>query len=83
VITRSARDLGLHRREGALDEKFTTHCCRHWFTTWLRRRGMDISFIKKLRGDSMTEAVDIYNHIELDELKEAYLKYIPQLGVKP
>jgi integrase/recombinase XerD len=39
---------------------------------------MDISFIKKLRGDSMREAVDIYNHIELDELQEAYLKYIPQ-----
>lgn len=83
VITREASKLGLHDATGPLDEKFTTHCCRHWFTTWLRRAGMERTFIQKLRGDSFSETIDIYDHIELDELKNAYLKYIPQLGVKP
>lgn len=83
VITRSACKIGLHQPGGPLDQKFTTHCTRHWFTTWLRRRGMDRNFIKKLRGDSLGEAIDRYDHIELDELKAAYLKCIPQLGVKP
>jgi integrase/recombinase XerD len=83
VITRSAFEIGLHMPNGQLDQKFTTHCCRHWFTTWLRRRGMDRTFIKKLRGDSLSEAIDHYDHIDLDELQEAYLKYIPLLGVSP
>jgi integrase/recombinase XerD len=40
-------------------ERFTPHCCRHWFTTHLRRSGMQREFIKELRGD----AIDISDHI--------------------
>lgn len=83
MVTKSARTLGFHNPEGALHEKFTPHCTRHWFTTHLRRAGMPREFIQELRGDVRREAVDIYDHIELKELKEAYLKYIPQLGVNP
>lgn len=38
-------------------------------------------YIKELRGDSRTGAFDLYNHIDLKELKEAYLACIPQLGI--
>jgi integrase/recombinase XerD len=38
-------------------------------------------FIQELRGDSRKEAIDIYDHIDLKELKEAYLAAIPQLGI--
>jgi integrase/recombinase XerD len=38
-------------------------------------------FIQELRGDSRREAIDIYNHIDLKGLKEAYLACIPQLGI--
>jgi integrase/recombinase XerD len=38
-------------------------------------------FIQDLRGDSRREAMDIYDHIDLKELKEAYLACIPQLGI--
>jgi len=38
-------------------------------------------FIQELRGDSRREAIDIYDHIDLKELKEAYLACIPQLGI--
>jgi len=31
--------------------------------------------------DSRREAIDIYDHIDLKELKEAYLACIPQLGI--
>lgn len=83
VCSGYAEKLGLHDPEGHLDEKFGPHCCRHWFTTWLRRSGMPRAFIQELRGDSRSEAIDVYDHIELDELKTSYLKYIPQLGVTP
>ena len=38
-------------------------------------------FIQELRGDSWREALDIYDHIDLKELKEAYLACIPQLWI--
>jgi len=47
----------------------------------MRRAGMDREFIKELRGDARREAIDIYDHIEHEELKKEYLKRVPQLGV--
>lgn len=38
-------------------------------------------FIQELRGDIGKEAIDICgHHVDLKELKEAYLEAIPQLG---
>jgi len=50
-----------------------------FFTTHLRRAGMRREFIQELRGDSRREAIDIYDHIDFKELKEAYLACIPKL----
>lgn len=37
--------------------------------------------IKELRGDSRGKAIDIYHHIDKEELKESYLAHIPNLGL--
>lgn len=74
---------GLHNPHGAMNQKFTTHCTRHTFTTWLRRAGMRREFIKELRGDHRKDAVDIYDHIDPEELRRSYLKCIPYLNVGP
>jgi integrase/recombinase XerD len=42
---------------------------------------MSRDFVKELRGDTRGEAIDIYNHIDKEELKESYLAHIPQLGI--
>jgi integrase/recombinase XerD len=82
VIEKHAERLGLHN-PGAekLEDRFTPHCCRHWFVTHLLRAGMSRDFVKELRGDTRGEAIDIYNHIDKKELKESYLAHIPQLGI--
>jgi hypothetical protein len=38
-------------------------------------------YIKELRGDSKKEAFDLCNHIDLKELKEAYMAATPQLRI--
>ncbi len=82
VVTKAAERVGLHNPESErLEDHFSPHCCRHWLCTHLFRAGMRREFIKELRGDSRKEAFDLYNHIDLKELKEAYLACIPQLGV--
>jgi integrase/recombinase XerD len=82
ATTEHAQKLGFHNTEGLLNEKFTPHCFRHWFTTWLRRAGCPRAIIQELRGDTRKEAIDIYDHITQEELKESYLKYIPKLWIK-
>lgn len=77
-----ATAVGLHDPKSMKPEDhITPHCFRHWFTTHLRRAGMDREFIKALRGDRRREAIDIYDRIDPQELRHAYLAFIPQLGV--
>jgi integrase/recombinase XerD len=80
AIEKHAERVGLHTPGARLEERFTPHCCRHWFVTYLLRAGMSRDFVKELRGDTRGEAIDIYNHIDRKELKESYLAHIPQLG---
>lgn len=82
AVRKHAERVGLHDSDSDdLKDKFTAHCCRHWFTTHLRRNGMPREHIKELRGDSRSEAMDIYHHIDKEELKESYLAHIPKLGL--
>jgi len=82
AVTKHAQRVGLHNpKSKKVEDHFTPHCCRHWFTTHLRRSGMKREFIKELRGDARKEAVDIYDHIDKKELKRAYLAAIPVLGI--
>jgi integrase/recombinase XerD len=81
AIEKHAERVGLHNPGARLEERFTPHCCRHWFVTHLLRAGISRDFVKELRGDTRGEAIDIYNHIDKKELRESYLAHIPQLGI--
>jgi len=82
AVTRAAERVGLHNPDSdRMEDHFSPHCCRHWFTTHLRRAGMPRELIQELRGDVRKEAIDIYDHIDKRELRESYLAHIPQMGV--
>ena len=82
AVAKPAEKIGLHNPNSErMEDHFSPHCCRHWFTTHLRRAGMSREFIQELRGDVRKEAIDIYDHIDKKELRESYLAHIPQLGV--
>jgi integrase/recombinase XerD len=82
LVVEAALRVGLHNPDSKkLEDHFGPHCCRHWFCTHLFRSDMRREYIKELRGDSRKEAFDLYNHIDLKDLKEAYLACIPQLGI--
>jgi integrase/recombinase XerD len=82
AIVKYAKRLGYHNPDSPrLEDHFGPHCFRHWFTTWLLRNGMPREYVKELRGDKRREAIDIYNHIDKQELRRAYLASIPKLGI--
>jgi integrase/recombinase XerD len=82
AVVKAAERIGLHDPDSKrMEDHFSPHCCRHWFTTHLIRSGMSRDYVKELRGDARHEAIDIYNHIDKKELRESYLAHIPQLGI--
>jgi integrase/recombinase XerD len=81
IVSSAARRLGLHNPKGDLKARFTPHACRHWFSTHLRRAGMEAEFIQFMRGDSPGRTLDTYLHIDWEEVRHDYLKRIPQLGL--
>lgn len=81
AVTKWAKQMGYHNpKSKRMQDRFGPHCCRHWFTTHLRRAEMSREFRAWLRGDVLRDAQDIYDHIDPEEVREDYLKRIPQLG---
>lgn len=83
TVTQAAQKAGLHDPDSKnpLDH-FSPHCCRHWFTTHLLRNGMPREYVKELRGDARsTDAIDIYYHIDREQLRKTYLGCIPELDL--
>jgi integrase/recombinase XerD len=64
-----------------LEHRFTPHCCRHAFTTWLYRAGMEERYIAWLRGDAPRGSMGPYVHISPEDVRKSYLAHIPQLGI--
>jgi len=82
VVRKAAIRAGLHdHKSNRLEDKFTPHCCRHWLVTHLIRGGMPREQVKWIRGDAMREAIDLYNHIDPEDVKRNYLACIPKFGV--
>jgi integrase/recombinase XerD len=82
VVRKAATRAGLHDHESnRLEDKFTPHCCRHWLVTHLIRGGMPREQVKWIRGDAMREAIDLYNHIDPEDVKRNYLACIPKFGI--
>jgi integrase/recombinase XerD len=42
---------------------------------------MPREYVRELRGDARNEAIDIYHHIDREELRKSYPACIPQLGI--
>jgi integrase/recombinase XerD len=82
IFTKHAAKVGLHNpNSNRLQDRFTTHCARLWFTNHLRRRGMPREHRMELRGDSRNQGIDHYEPIDKKELRESYLAHIPHLGI--
>lgn len=82
AVVKYARKLGFHDPDSPrLEDHFGSHCFRHFFTTWMLRNDMPREYVKELRGDRRRETVDIYHHIDREELRRSYLACVPKLGM--
>lgn len=82
LVTKYAEVVGLHKPDSdRIEDHFSPHNFRHWFTTHLLRNGMPREYVQELRGDGRRDAIDIYHHIDKQDLRKAYLACIPKLGI--
>jgi len=82
AVTKWTKRYGLYNtKSDKIEEHFSCHNFRHCFSTYLRRNGMRKDYIQELRGDKRTEIIDIYTHIDKNDLKREYLATIPKLDV--
>jgi len=82
LTKKHASRVGLHNPASErLADRFSPHCCRHWLVTHLHRAGMRRDHVKWIRGDAMKESIDIYYHIDAEDVRKSYMAYVPQLGI--
>jgi integrase/recombinase XerD len=82
AVVRWSCRFGLHdAKSKKLEDHFSPHNLRHCFSTYLQRGGMPREFVKELRGDKRGEIIDIYTHIDRDELRRAYLSAMPRFDI--
>ena len=82
AVAKHAEKAGLHDPTSkSKEDHFGPHSLRYWFTHTLLQAGMRREMVQELRGDVRREAVDIYDRIPREELRSAYLTFMPELGI--
>ena len=82
IVRRGALQAGLHDAGSErMEDHFSAHAARHFFTTHLLRAGMKTEYVQWLRRDAIKRAVDIYFHISPEDVRKQYLVHVLRLGI--
>ena len=64
--------LAKYAKEAAIKRNISPHRLRHFLLTWLKKQGIDDSFIQPYSGHSTRQSLEVYSKLSINEAQEKY-----------
>ena len=74
ILTKYVKDAGIERN-------ISPHRLRHFFLTWLKKQGIDDSFIQPYSGHSTRQSLEVYSKLSINEAQEKYDEVINRFPI--
>jgi integrase/recombinase XerD len=64
--------LAKYAKEAGIKRNISPHRLRHFLLTWLKKQGIDDSFIQPYSGHSTRQSLEVYSKLSINEAQEKY-----------
>ncbi len=73
--------LAKYAKEAGIERNISPHRLRHFFLTWLKKQGIDDSFIQPYSGHSTRQSLEVYSKLSIEEAQKKYDQVINRFPV--